>query len=198
MMTNFNKSKSHIQSRQSATALRRTEGFTLVEIMVTVTILAIVMASMIPTFSVFAKGMTALGNYSSMSMSSRNALEHFSRDVHVAEEIRIASADELEVKLPSDAGGFVINYKYDANAGTFTRKQYAGDGGTLLTTTVLFSDVFEFDLVFYNRGDFVIPDGASKEDETKTIQLNAKLVKNVINQRNADYIISARFLMRNV
>ena len=198
MMTNFNKIKSHIQCRQSATALRKSRGFTLVEIMVTVTILAIVMASMIPTFLVFGKGMTALGNYSSMSMSSRNTLEEFSRDVHVAEEIRIASADELEVKLPADAGGFVINYKYDADSGEFTRRKYDTDGATLIYETILFSGVSDFSMIFYNRSDFVIPDGASKEDETKTIQLNAKLVKNVINQRNADYIISARFLMRNV
>ena len=198
MMTNFNKSKSHIQCRQSAATLRKSRGFTLVEIMITVTILAIVMASMIPTFIMLSKGMSALGNYSNMSMSSRNALEHFSRDVHMAESLLVASEGEVTLVLPLDADSFVINYEYDANAGTFTRRQYADDGDTLLKTTVLFSNVFEFDLVFYNRRNVVIPDGASKEDETKTIQLNAKLVKNVINQRITDYIISARFLMRNV
>jgi hypothetical protein len=34
--------------------------------------------------------------------------------------------------------------------------------------------------------------------ETKTVQINAKLVKKVINWKNADYIISARFLIRNM
>jgi prepilin-type N-terminal cleavage/methylation domain-containing protein len=199
VMTNFNKSKSHIQCRQSAATLRKSRGFTLVEIMITVTILAIVMASMIPTFNMLSKGMAALGNYSSMSMSSRNALEHFSRDVHMAETLLVASEGEVRLVLPSDAGSFVINYEYDANAGTFTRKKYAADGDTTpLKTTVLLSDIFEFDLVFYNRLDDNITEEASILTESKTIQLNAKLVKNVINQRITDYIISARFLMRNV
>ena len=198
MMTNFNKIKSHIQCRQSATALRKSRGFTLVEIMVTVTILAIVMASMIPTFLVFGKGMTALGNYSSMSMSSRNTLEEFSRDVHVAEEIRIASADELEVKLPADAGGFVINYKYDADSGEFTRRKYDTDGATLIYETILFSGVSDFSMIFYNRSDNEVPDEGSTLTETRTIQLNANLVKKVIQQENTDYIISARFWMRNI
>jgi prepilin-type N-terminal cleavage/methylation domain-containing protein len=190
--------RSLFQLRRSATALRKTRGFTLVEIMVTITIFTIVMASMVPTFIFFAKGMASLGNYSSMSMSSRNALEHFSRDVHVAEEILVASADQIRVQLPSDAGSFVVDYEYDADTGNFTRSKYEADGATLLTTTVLFSDVIEFDLVFYNRRDVVVPDGASIENETKTIQLNAKLLKKVINTNTTDYIISARFLMRNV
>jgi len=163
--------------------------------MISVAILSIVLASIIPTFIMFSKGMAGLGNYSDMSMSSRNALERFSRDVRVAEALHVATESEIEVELPSDAGGLVINYKYDPDAGTFTRKEY--DGSTLSATSVLFSDVFEFNLVFFNRRDEDISDEASVLTEAKTVQLNAKLVKEVMNQSNSDYIISARFLMRN-
>ena len=147
---------------------------------------------------VFTKGMASLGNYSSMSMNSRNALEYFSRDVHMAETLSVASAYEITVRLPSDAGSFVINYEYDADTGDFTWKKYASDGVTLLRENVLFSDVSELGMVFYNRLNVDVTDEATILTETKTIQLNAKLVKKVINQNNTDYIISARFLMRNV
>jgi len=33
--------------------------------------------------------------------------------------------------------------------------------------------------------------------ETKSVQINAKLLKKVITSNTTDYIISARFLMRN-
>ena len=178
--------------------VRKIRGFTLMEIVVSIGIFSMVMASMIPTFIVFTKGMASLGNYANMSMSSRNALEHFSRDVHTAETLLVATAYEITVVLPSDAGSFVINYEYDADAGSFTRKKYAEDGVTLLTTRVLFSDVSELNIVFYNRLDVDVTDEATILTETKTIQLNAKLVKKVINQNTTDYIISARFLMRNV
>jgi len=193
----FNK-RSPVQLHRPAATFRKIRGFTLVEIMISIAIFSIMMASMMPTFIVFTKGMASLGNYASMSMSSRNALEHFSRDVHMARTLSVASAYEITLELPSDAGSYVIHYQYDPNAGSFTRKQYAEDGVTLLRTSVLFSDVSELNMVFYNRLDVDVTDEASILTETKTIQLNAKLVKKVMNQNNTDYIISARFLMRNV
>lgn len=196
-MITFNR-RHHILRDVSVLAPNRVRGFTLVEMMVTVGILALVLASLIPTFLVFSKGMAALGNYSSMSMSSRNALEHFSRDIHAASSLITATANEIEIELPEDLGGYLVNYKYDSATGRFTRKKY--DGTTLLKTDVLFEDVEIFSMVFYNRlnADISSNSEASIKDETKSIQINAKLVQKVINQNTTDYIISARFLMRNV
>ena len=192
----FNK-RSRLQRYRPATALHKDSGFTLVEIMFSLVLLTIALASIIPTFIMFSKGMAGLGNYSSMSMSSRNTLERFSRDVRVAETLNVASVTEIEVELPSAAGGLVINYTYDADAGTFTRREYEDDGVTLSATTVLFSDVSEFNLFFYNRRNENITGFPTVLTETKTVQLNAKLVQTVMAQSNSDYIISARFLMRN-
>ncbi|WP_162025767.1 MULTISPECIES: PilW family protein [unclassified Lentimonas] len=175
----------------------KTRGFTLVEIMVTLTVFSMVMASLMATFLVFSKGMVSLGNYGAMSSSSRQTLEHFSRDVHATQSLQVATANEFECVLPAEAGGYTINYKYDPNTSDFTRKKYSS-GGTLLKTDVLFEDVETFEMIFYNRSDVDVTGDTSILNEAKTVQINAKLVKNVISQTNSDYIISARFLMRNM
>ena len=185
------------QALKKASIEGRVRGFTLVEIMVTVTLFSLVIASLISTFLVFNKGMAGLGNYTSMSVSSRGALEYFSRDIHVAQSLVTANGNEVVLVLPDDAGGFTISYKYDPVKGEFTRKKYDTDGTTLLSTDILFKDVEIFKMVFYNRLNVDVTSEASVLTEAKTVQINAKLVKKVIDQNNTDYIISARFLMRN-
>lgn len=181
--------------------LSRTRGFTLVEIMVAVTLLSMVMASLIATFLVFSKGMASMGNYGVMSANSRNTLERFARDVHAAETLISVSANTFEFEVSADAGGFIYMYQYDATARDFKRMKYS-NSGTLLATQVLFTDVADeanaFRMIFYNRLDEDVTAEASVLTEAKTVQIDAKLKKKVINQNNTDHIISARFLMRNL
>ncbi len=176
----------------------RTGGFTLVEIMVTITIFSMMMASLIATFLVFSKGMASLSNYSEMSNSGRQTLEYFARDAHAAETLSIANANEFEFEMPVGAGGYTMNYKYDSTTRDFTREKYDVDGTTLLATTVLFEDIEDFKMIFYNRLNDNVTTEPSVLTEAKTVQIDAKLVKKVINQNNTDHIISARFLMRNM
>ena len=191
------KSQVHECSGRSA----RTRGFTLVEIMVTVTLLSIIMASMIGSFLVFSKGMAGLSNYSEMSNSSRQTLEHFARDAHSADTLLTANSSEFKFTVPEDAGGYTLHYIYDSDARSFTRMKYSEDG-TLLWTQVLFEDIKEeagaFEMIFYNRMNVDVTTDSSVLIEAKTVQIDAKLVKKVINQSNTDHIISARFLMRNM
>ncbi len=179
----------------------KARGYTLVEIMVAVTLLSMVMASLIATFLVFSKGMAGVGNYGVMSAASRNTLERFSRDVHAATELTTTNSSEFEFAVSDEAGGYTYNYTYDATAHRFTRKKYSS-GGTLLATDVLFEDVADetdaFRMIFYNRLNEDVTDEASVLTEAKTVQIDAKLEKKVINQDTADHIISARFLMRNM
>lgn len=177
-----------IQSRRSA--------FTLAEVMVTSAILAVVLASIIPTFAFFSKSVAALGNYAIMSGESRKALELFGRDLHAAEDLKAASANELTVQLPAELGESIIHYKYDASARSLTREK-SDSSGTLLHADVLLEDAESFKFVYYNRLSVDVSGSASILAEAKSVQINAKLQKRVITSKTSDYIISARFLMRN-
>ena len=174
----------------------RRSAFTLAETMVSVTILAIVLASIIPTFVFFTKSITGLGNYTIMSGESRGALELFGRDLHSAEDLLLASASEVEVLLPEEMGGTTVNYKYNAADRNLTRKK-TDDSGTVLSEDILFEDVDAFKFVYYNRLSMDVSNSPSILAETKSVQINAKLLKKVITSNTTDYIISARFLMRN-
>ncbi len=189
-MTIFSKDS---EARRSAGA--RHLGFTLVEIMVAVTLLGLVLVTMIPTFSVFTKSVAGLGNYTSMSRNSRSGLELISRDFHTAETLTFASASECTMTLPVDAGGGTVNYKYNSTNKTFTRTVTPLSGTTV--SAELFDDVNQFSLVYYNKLGADVTSSAAVLKTAKSVQINAKLVKKVITTANTDYIISARFLMRN-
>lgn len=180
-------------SSSRATALR---AFTLAETMVSLTILGIVLASIIPTFVFFTKSITGLGNYTIMSGESRTALELFGRDLHAAEDLMRASTIELTVLLPDDLGGVTVNYKYDSSNKTLTRKR-TDDSGSVLSEDIVFEDVDTFKFVYYNRLSVDVSHSASILAETKSVQINSKLLKKVITSNTTDYVISARFLMRN-
>ncbi|PXA04501.1 hypothetical protein DDZ13_04820 [Coraliomargarita sinensis] len=187
-MTTSSKEASSVGSTRAA--------FTLAETMVAVSILAIVLASMIPTFVFFTKSITGLGNYTIMSGESRGALERFGRDLHAAEDLTLASASELTVLLPEDLGGTTVNYKFDPADKNLIRKK-TDSSGALLSEDTLFEDVDTFKFVYYNRLSVDVSDSASILAEAKSVQINAKLLKRVITTKTTDYIISARFLMRN-
>jgi len=177
----------------------RCRAFTLVEIMIAVSLLSLVLSTMIPTFIVFAKSIASLGNYASMSRDSRIGLELISRDFHAAEILTKATANELTLTLPADAGGGTVNYKYTPGTvpgkGTFTRVTTPSSGTT--QTTQLLDDVVQFSMAYYNKLGVDVSSSASVLSQAKSVQLNAKLEKTVVTTANTDYIISARFLMRN-
>jgi prepilin-type N-terminal cleavage/methylation domain-containing protein len=174
----------------------RPQGFTLVEVMITITLLALVLGSMIPTFTFFSKSTASLGNYTTMSMESRHGLELFSRDLHAVASLAKASKTEIEFDLPADAGGDTVNYKYDSVAKNLTRTLTDPDGN--VTVEVLFGDVRDFEMIYFNRLDADVTNRASILTEAKSVQVKATLVKKVVTTENTDYIISARFLMRNM
>jgi len=172
------------------------KAFSLVEMMVTLTILTLVLASIIPTFVFFTKSITSLGNYTVMSGESRGALELFGRDLHAAEDLTTATASELTVELPAELGAATVNYKYNSTDQNLIRKK-TDSSGTVLSEKILFEDVAAFKFLYYNRLNVDVSNSASILAEAKSVQINAKLLKKVITSNTTDYIISARFLMRN-
>lgn len=174
----------------------RSAGFTLVELLVALTLLALVMISLIGTYITFAKHSASLGNYVEMSSDSRYALERISRDVHGANSITNATTSSVSLTMPSDLDSVTVEYSYDSDAKTVTRSLTDTLGTT--TSRVLLEDVESFNLDYYNRTGVDVTTSPSILNEAKSIQFNARLLRQVLRVDTSDYLISARFLIRNL
>jgi prepilin-type N-terminal cleavage/methylation domain-containing protein len=181
------------------------EGFSLVEVMVAMTISVFLLASAYATIFSLAKGSESMVNFSEMNTQSRNALELFGRDMRMAEDVLQDDWNSNSVVIQRrlmDGTPLFVRYVFvvaTANTGGHFRRQewsqYPGNAGThLINDRVILYDVDELDMNYYRyKRDEV----ALNPLETKHIQLEAKLQREVLGITNTNYIISARFMMRN-
>lgn len=184
---------------------RRTQGFSLVEVMVAMTISTFILASAYATILSLAKGSESMINFAEMNTQTRNALELFGRDMRMARNVLQDDWNAHSVvieKLPASNVPEFIRYVFiPANGdedGHLRRQiwsQYPGDPDIHLTNDrVILYDVDELNLNYYRYQQSQV---ALNPLETKHIQLEAKLERQVLNLTNTNYIISARFMMRN-
>lgn len=183
-------------------------AFTLVELMVSVTVSSIILTSIFSTFIVFAKSAVSVGDYAEMSRESRKALEVFSRDIRAAESLEVSNAQStdnivytesgIDLAYPAYYGTRQVRYRYRSEAAELVRVE-TYNGTT--SRDVLLSGVRQLKLEFYQTpgSDFAAVSGpvASVDLWTKSVQLDAELLRKVVTTENTDYIISARFMMRN-
>lgn len=184
-------------------------AFTLVELMFSVAILMIALGSITGTFMVFAKSSASLGEYVDMSSESRKALELFSRDVRAADEITVIGAASsngvvytdqgLSLTFPDYYGNKSVTYSYDSTSGILRRiESYEGTQNE--TNLLTGMQQFKIQLFQAPGDDFESISGpvASVNEWAKSLQLDAELIRTVAALDNTDYIISARFMMRNM
>lgn len=184
-------------------------AFTLVELMFSVAILMIALGSITGTFMVFAKSSASLGEYVDMSSESRKALELFSRDVRAADGITVIGAASsngvvytdqgLSLTFPDYYGNKSVTYSYDSTSGILRRiESYEGTQNE--TNLLTGMQQFKIQLFQAPGDDFESISGpvASVNEWAKSLQLDAELIRTVVTLDNTDYIISARFMMRNM
>ncbi|MDQ8193357.1 type II secretion system protein [Coraliomargarita sp. SDUM461004] len=175
------------------------KAYTLVELMVSVALLGIVMTSMVATFMVFASGSKGVAAYTEMSRQSRIALELFARDVRAAEDVWVANQDELRVIIPQNAfyNGNSVAYHYDSDIGIFSRVE-RDQHGVVRSNEILLDGVEGFTFGFFDPLGQALPfDTESLLLSAKSVQIDAALRRVVSRTEATDYIISARFMMRN-
>ena len=185
------------------------QAFTLVELMFSMTILMIALGSITGTFMVFAKSSASLGEYVDMSSESRKALELFSRDVRAADGIAVIGATSLNgvvyteqglnLTFPDYYGNRSVTYSYDSTSGILRRiENYEGTQSESNLLTGM--QQFKIQLFQAPGDDFESISGpvASVNEWAKSLQLDAELIRTVVTLDNTDYIISARFMMRNM
>jgi len=188
-MTTFSKIKSPLSP-----AITRKRGFTMVELMFSIGILSIVMAAILPPFITLTKSLVSIGNYSEMSYNSRMAVEKIGRDIRGAVSLTTADSSRLIMEMPTDAGSITVTYRYNADSGILFRQVADSSGSTQRES--LLEDLTEFAFIYYNRlGNTSTT--ASILTETKSINVDAIMSRDVLKQKNTDHIISAKFMMRN-
>lgn len=184
-------------------------AFTLVEVMYSMTILMIALGSITATFMAFAKSSVSVGEYVDMSYQSRKALEIFSRDVRGADGINVISPISsggavysnrgMDLTFPDYYGNKTVQYRYDSLTGSLRRTEnYKGT----VSQSDLLTGVRQFKIQFFKApgSNFQSEPGAAGSVSlwAKSLQLDAELLRTVLAIDNTDYIISARFMMRNM
>jgi len=113
-------------------------GFTLVELLVGVTLSGMVMAAVLSSYIFLARNFARLSNQQVLGAEARRTLTYFSRDVQAATGISgTPSATSVTLTLPTSSGTTTVAYAYDSAAGTFTRTPA---GGTALILTHYITD----------------------------------------------------------
>ncbi|MGZ0657203.1 PulJ/GspJ family protein [Coraliomargarita sp. W4R53] len=174
-------------------------GYTLVELIVSTGLLGMVMVSMVSTFIVFASGSTGVAAYTQMSRQSRKALEYFSRDIRSASDVTSASQYDLIINIPEDEyyDGGTVQYTLDEDLGIFSRV-VRDKLDVVSSNEILLDGVEQFTFGFFD------PLGQPLDHATeslllsiKSVQIDSEMVRSVSRSEATDYIISARFMMRN-
>ncbi|MFP4069137.1 MAG: PilW family protein [Verrucomicrobiota bacterium] len=177
----------------------RKRGFTLVELIVSMTLSGVILASITSTFMAFAIGSKSIGAYTEMSSQSRKTLELFSRDIRAADDVTSASKTRVVVTMPDNDfyAGESIEYVFDDLVGIFSRIEREEDG-TVVSNSVLLDGVERFAFCYYDPlGSLLAYGSPSLLLSIKSVQIDSELLRDISTTDATDYIISARFMMRN-
>jgi Tfp pilus assembly protein PilW len=164
------------------------------------TIASMVMTGVLSSFVLMGKNGYNAANYSMMEAESRRALEIFTREARMANNITWNSANSVTLTVVDGAGNYLVTYTYDpsttgSTAQTFYRR--LGAASATGTPQVLVRAVSDFAFRRYkvvNGADF----SASNDLETKQLQITLRTVRTgttTVNATNA--VLSARVVLRN-
>ena len=166
-------------------------GFTLVEVMVSVTIGSIVMLGVLSTFIFLGRSGMNLRNYSDMEAQARRGLELFAEDTRQAKAVTWASADSITL----DVDGVNVTYAY--SSGNFTRTKNS-------VTTTLLSGITSFNFLAYTINGTAITDFSDAtaltvaNHTTKQIQISLSAARSPAGGSTAtNIVLSARYVLRN-
>ena len=201
----------------------RQRAFTLVEVMVSAALSAIILAGVLAAFIMMARVSSNIQNYTDIENTARKTLEMFSKDVRLAYKVDGAfSATKVKLSIPDsspdrqgydpDLGAYEVEYEFDADTKTFIRTVYvpneADDEDP--DVTVLISDVDPIPdrvaLVYYRYitglgyvdGDNSNLATSGHPLEVKQIEINFLLNRTTSTVATAsNKVLSARFILRN-
>ncbi|MDQ8201653.1 prepilin-type N-terminal cleavage/methylation domain-containing protein [Pelagicoccus sp. SDUM812003] len=166
---------------------RARKGFTLVEVLVAISLAGMILGFSIGSLVFLARTSQGAWNYQDMNTQSRFALESFASDARMTEDVNSISSSAVSLEVYNAAGGTTtVLYQFVPDRNVFVRVV----GGV---EKVLLNDVETLQLTGYTLRRATTLDRL----EVKEIQLEAVMQRDVLTTTNTNEIISARFLMRN-
>jgi prepilin-type N-terminal cleavage/methylation domain-containing protein len=165
-------------------------GFTLVELLISVSLAAMLTLAALSAFVFTLRGERSLANYSEMNTRARMVLEQMGRDFRSAGDVPAGSFSSTSVllKLPTDSTATAwqnVTWTYNASAGSVTRSVGGVD-------TVYATHVTSFVFTYYNTAG-VAP---GNDVELKQIQLSMRLLRQVQSAATSELIMSAQYTLR--
>lgn len=166
----------------------RAAGFSLVEMMISLSLVMMLTLALITSYLFIARGDQSLTNYTSMNVQARALLEALGADLRSATDVTNFTSSTLSLVVPSTPGangGQDVVWTYDAVAATLSRRVGA-------STKVYARDIESLSLLYYN----MLSTPTTSLVEVKQVQLNLHMVKLVASAMTSEYVISAQFTMR--
>jgi prepilin-type N-terminal cleavage/methylation domain-containing protein len=124
-------------------------GFTLVELMVGVTLSAIIFAGILGGFTFLGRNLTRLVNSQEQEAKSRRAFYLLGQDISAATKVE-STATDSSIQLTVQGRG-TVRYAYDPLALTFSRTAPVSSGANASITTVLLTNLSALNFKYYNQ-----------------------------------------------
>ena len=181
----------------------RRSGFTLVELLISTSLCAIILAAVLSTVLMISRSGYLLNNYIDMEKQARHALETFAVDARITKEVEWTRASQnapltgITLITPDAAR---VTYTYNSGAGTLVRTDSTG-------TMTLISGIQSLSFTAYKYNDTtglaaIVPASValvdSIEAETKMVQISLSAIRTRSTLADAtNTVVSARFVLRN-
>ena len=175
-------------SASKPTTPARRRGFTLVEVMIATSLMAILTAAVLSSFIFILRAERSLANYAEMNTQARRLLEQLGRDARSAVDVTNTTASSITMSVPSNLSGSTqsVTYTYDSAAATVSRQI----GGV---TTVLVKNVNTLTFNFLNSSNAA----TASLLELKQMQVSLRILRTVQQATTSEYVISAQYTLRS-
>ncbi|MDB4385566.1 prepilin-type N-terminal cleavage/methylation domain-containing protein [Opitutaceae bacterium] len=175
--------------------LKTTDGFTLVEVMISSVLATIILSAVLSMFLFLGRSSANIINYAEMESQARRGLEFFAQDTRQSSDLVLNSTSSVTLTV----GASTITYAFDSSTGDFTRTM----GGV---TSVLLEGITTFTFSGYKITGATVDTSdlstAAKRDAaggvTKQIQIYIEVARNSVTAVQAtNTVLSARYILRN-
>lgn len=174
----------------------REGGYTLVELMFSAGLSAIIFVAVMSTFLQLNRSGATLSNYNDMEAQSRRALEIFAEDVRQASTITWDTSTNTAFSIT--VNGASIIYAFNSGTGAFTR---IDSSGTRNLITGVVASKFSFRAFNVTGTEISLAsqtDRANANITTKQIQISLEASRSRSTLATAtNKVLSARFILRN-
>ena len=191
-------------TRQISSGRTRQSGFTLVEMVISIAVGLVVIASIMTLAIIAAQNFAATANYVQMNDQSRNALDRISREIRNASSLQAFSTNNPQyLVLTNSYRGTSATVTFDAGTGTLTLAKTGESPLTLLSGC----DSFSFQI--FNRYPIINSTNITFARSTnvsstldprfcKVVNMSWKCSRTILGSKlNTEIVQTAQVVLRN-